>query len=423
MAFRCSMFSCRSFNFLACRRLAVIAICISTTVACRAAPPPTATLPASATAPADPPSADYQGYGAQTRGAMSSPDGWTTYHVRSLADRGAGTLRDGLAQGKRHVVFDVAGVINLERGLYINESYLTIDGASAPPPGVTIRRLPGVTFGIEPPKRRAISDIVIHHLRFDRGGKPLPGPHEGDVLSIDGEAGEVSNVIFDHLSVHQADDGVFDIRSNVHEVTVSWCLMTDTLVCTAISGNPRLPRRNISFHHNVWANNTERLPLIRANVQCFDMVNNIIYQWETAERGMGATRIAIDEGATPSSVNIVNNCYYPGPGRGDRAIVYGQHPGPEDDDGPSDRVAQGAIWQSRRMGLVYVAGNILPAANRDHWSTTAQPHFPPPWARVTAWPADELADRILPHVGTNHRTAAEQALIQTMRAHLATLTK
>ena len=80
----------------------------------------------------------YEGFGAKTKGAASSPAGSTDFHVTSLADSGKGTLRDGLSAGGRRIVFDVAGTITLASTLEVRYPYVTIDGATAPKPGITI---------------------------------------------------------------------------------------------------------------------------------------------------------------------------------------------------------------------------------------------------------------------------------------------
>ena len=51
-------------------------------------------------------SANYEGFGSITNGALDAPGGYTTYHVTSLANSGAGTLRDAVSQDARYIVFD-----------------------------------------------------------------------------------------------------------------------------------------------------------------------------------------------------------------------------------------------------------------------------------------------------------------------------
>lgn len=363
-----------------------------------------------------------EGFGALTAGAASAPDGFTTYTVTSLDDDGPGTLRDALAAGRRKIVFDVAGDIHLSRGLWIRDSYLTVAGETAPSPGITIRRAPNAGFGISArPRYGPAHDIIIRHLRFVRDDDAPRADGDGDICGIDGSDEELYNVIYDHITAYHADDGVFDVRGHVHDVTVSWCLIADTLTATAIVGsNGPATASKLSFHHNVWARNTERLPRVRTNVQTLDLINNVMYQWDVAENGFGATAIVDAPGVPDCAANIINNHYLPGPGKPDRAIVYGQgpRPGPSDDGGPSQRVPQSTLWTNSRMGPLYVAGNIIPRENYDHWSTIPEPLPIPAAAAVTIDDADGLHERVIPRVGCKFRTDADQRLLDEVRTAL-----
>ncbi len=172
--------------------------------------------------------APYEGYGAVTQGALSSPTGYTTYRVTSLANSGPGTLRDAVSQGSRLVVFDVGGVIRLTSDLNIFASYLTIDGSTAPAPGITIEQ-PGavdtVIYGRS--GGRTVHDVIIRHLRMD-GLSPGVATGEGDLWGMDGEDGDVYNVILDHITAVATKDGAFDIYGRVYNVTISWNFIKDS---------------------------------------------------------------------------------------------------------------------------------------------------------------------------------------------------
>jgi len=65
--------------------------------------------------------------------------GGRVFVVTSLADSGPGTFREACeAGGPRTIVFNVAGIIKLERPLDILAPYLTIAGQTAPGDGVCI---------------------------------------------------------------------------------------------------------------------------------------------------------------------------------------------------------------------------------------------------------------------------------------------
>ncbi|MEJ2286736.1 MAG: hypothetical protein P8X85_24445, partial [Desulfobacterales bacterium] len=188
-----------------------------------------------------------------TEGAKSSPTGYTTYRVTSLADSGSGSLRDALSQGKRYVVFDVAGTIRLNSTLNVPYSYITIDGASAPSPGITILQPGNSRTSIEAKSSiGAAHDIIIHHLRMD--GDATSHSNDGDIWGLDGESAPVYNIILDHITATASPDGCFDVWENVHDVTISWNLITDTITALHLStGDESQVRQRFSIHHNVFA--------------------------------------------------------------------------------------------------------------------------------------------------------------------------
>src|SRR6476659_10998443 len=76
-----------------------------------------------------------QGFGAGTPGGSGKP----VVHVVNLADSGAGSLRDAVSAGNRYVVFDVAGDIPLVSDVFVRGAFVTVDGSTAPAPGITLR--------------------------------------------------------------------------------------------------------------------------------------------------------------------------------------------------------------------------------------------------------------------------------------------
>jgi hypothetical protein len=72
------------------------------------------------------------------------------------------------------------------------------------------------------------------------------------------------------------------------------------------------------------------------------------------------------------------------------------------------------------MGKLYVAGNVLPPENLDHYSTIAFALPVPTIAQVTTWSANELKSRMLPSVGTRYRTSTEQAILNELAARMPT---
>jgi hypothetical protein len=87
-------------------------------------------------APAVAAGAGYEGFGESARGGQ----GGVRVTVTSLADSGPGTLRDAVdGPGPRRIVFAVAGTIEARRRVVVQgKTGVTIDGASAPAPGITL---------------------------------------------------------------------------------------------------------------------------------------------------------------------------------------------------------------------------------------------------------------------------------------------
>jgi hypothetical protein len=152
-------------------------------------------LPALLNAAPDAPRAAFpgaQGWAAPTPGGR----GGQILKVTTLAPRGPGSLLAALeTKGARVVVFEVGGVIDLDREtIRIREPFLTIAGQTAPSPGITLIR-----GGID----ILTHDVVIQHLRVRPGTAGLP-PFGGDFDAISTVGAR--DVIVDHCSLTWATD-------------------------------------------------------------------------------------------------------------------------------------------------------------------------------------------------------------------------
>ena len=117
--------------------------------------------------------------------------------VTTLAGSGPGSFREAVeAEGPRIVVFEVGGVVDLEKtGIRIRNPFLTIAGQTAPSPGVTFIK---GDFSV------STHDVVIRHIRIRSGdaGAARKSGWEVDGLSTTG----ASNVIIDHCTFTWATD-------------------------------------------------------------------------------------------------------------------------------------------------------------------------------------------------------------------------
>ncbi|MGH8006048.1 MAG: hypothetical protein ACREQ3_03485, partial [Candidatus Binatia bacterium] len=100
--------------------------------------------------------ATFAGFGATTPGGS----GGTVVHVTNLKDAGLGSLRDALSQGNRHIVFDVAGVIELKSRLDVKGAHITIDGFSALLPGITLKN-----YGLRIPGKDGAHNVIVQGIR------------------------------------------------------------------------------------------------------------------------------------------------------------------------------------------------------------------------------------------------------------------
>jgi len=341
----------------------------------------------------------YEGFGVVTRGAEDAPGGYTTYHITHLTDdQSGGSLTDALSQGSRYIVFDVGGTIHLQDNHLIKHSYITIDGSTAPYPGITIdtrlKDANGVVissyeFSIE--SRSSVGpvhDVIINNLRILGPG----AAHSKDILAIDGTAEPVSNIIIDNCTADAAGDGIFEIYGDVSDVTVSWNLITGTVVTSHISG-ATTKRERISVHHNVYAKNNERQIKIVNQNEMIDFVNNVVYGWSWIESGGKGLHIGNNTYVSNDdypTLNVENNYY--------KYLVM-QHSNPG-----------WGLYRENPTGKIYFNGNIFPEEEDDNYSTSAR-HVIPAYAEVTTYDASTLGDTVVPYAGTHYPTQEEQDLL------------
>jgi hypothetical protein len=287
--------------------------------------PPPSTPPPSTPPPSTPePSSAYEGFGAVTRGGEGKP----IYRVTNLNDSGPGSLRDALSQGNRYVVFDVGGTIKLTTseflgnwyyaGLWVKGPNVTIDGTTAPAPGITIASssLPNVgNSGVEglaiDNYLTGAHDVIVKGIRFR------------NITSSSASCLGISsyNVMIDRVSTYMCGKNAIDIYGDslnpVHDVTVQWSIVGPNNPSHNIAVDINRNEWNISFHHNLIIGLTGRMPKISRDQRPIsaitaDLRNNVIWDWN------GARATTILEGA---NVNVVNNLYYTPPETG--AIQWG----------------------------------------------------------------------------------------------------
>lgn len=148
-------------------------------------------------------------------------------HVTTLSPDGPGSLTDAISQGNRHVLFDVGGIIDLrstsvERPDYeilLTNSNITIDGSTAPSPGISIV---GARILI-----RNASNVTIKHITMAQGDDTVGVSNRGqrDTLTI--QASE--DVLIQNVSLFWSQDELADIWAGSRRVTFDRVLFAEPL--------------------------------------------------------------------------------------------------------------------------------------------------------------------------------------------------
>lgn len=239
-----------------------------------------------------------EGPGAETVGGR----GGRVIEVTNLNSSGPGSLREAAeASGPRIVVFKVAGVIDLDLDrIQITDPYITIAGQTAPEGGITIK---GESLGV------LTHDVVIRFIKIRTGGDIPHDVEDLDSMAMSG--GSVYNAIVDHVSMSWANDEIAQIWSSSvdtapHDITYSWNIIAEGIAGHStgfIAGSYDNTKdfKDVALHHNLFANTSHRLPLIK--IASAKMINNLVYNWRHYATG-------IKGGA---HMDIIANKYKPGP--------------------------------------------------------------------------------------------------------------
>jgi pectate lyase len=250
-----------------------------------------------------PNNASYVGFGSKTQGANSCSSAMEAYEVTSLSGgTGVGTLRDAVSQDCRYITFGVAGEIDLGR-LQISKSFLTIDGSSAPSPGISLVNVE--RLALEASGGVAVHDVIVNNIRATGLGGAV---ETNDLWELDGSSGApIYNIILDHLTMSSSGDGNVDIYGDVFDITLSNSLIMDSVEGHHFSDINGL-RERLTIFGNVYGRVNERQPRIRYNTRQLDYVGNVIYGWGWQEGG--AAGMHIDVGSGTPSVNVEKNVYH-----------------------------------------------------------------------------------------------------------------
>ena len=241
-----------------------------------------------------------EGAGANTSGGR----GGDVYYVTNLNDTGTGSLRTGIssATGARTIVFKVSGNIALNSTLTINKPNITVAGQTAPGDGICIQ---DESFNI------AANNVIVRHLRTRLGTNNLA---EADGMWINSG----TNIIVDHLSASWSVDETLSATTDVANLTVQNCFITESLQNSIhvkgahgyggiISG---ASTTTYTYLRNLYAHHDSRNPRLGSDSQTgvlrLDFRNNVIYDWGFRAGYSGATN-------ETTEMNYVGNYLIAGP--------------------------------------------------------------------------------------------------------------
>jgi hypothetical protein len=170
-----------------------------------------------------------EGFGADAKGGAGGPVLLVTRLDDDPQHATEGSLRWALNQkGPRIVRFGVGGDVMLRDHIVVKEPFLTIDGSTAPEPGVCIRN-GSLEF-------KNTHDIIVRHLRIRLGDETVlrknreaglsrpKGSHGLDCVSLD----DSERILFDHCSLSWSCDEIFGIV-RCRDVTIQWCILSEPL--------------------------------------------------------------------------------------------------------------------------------------------------------------------------------------------------
>ena len=264
------------------------------------------------TAPAFP---GAEGHGRYVTGGR----GGEVRHVTNLNDKGEGSLRAAVnGNNKKIVVFDISGIIAMESDLVIGAN-TTIEGQTAPAPGITVRYR----------TVRPSDNNIIRFLRIRRG-------EEKDVN--DGADAtwqrQKDGIVLDHCSFSWSIDEIASFYDNQH-FTMQWCTLGEALANPGHSKGEHSyggiwGGKGASFHHNFLCHMQNRVPRFcgarfywdkddtekyanSIQAEIVDFRNCVMYNWGGGNGCYGGTG--------GGNINIVNNYYKAGPATNNKTRV------------------------------------------------------------------------------------------------------
>jgi hypothetical protein len=345
------------------------------------------------------------GFGSDTvagSGRQSNPPNTTICRVTNLNDSGTGSLRSCVeASMPRTCIFEISGVIPTATNLQIISPYISIEGETAPSPGITIRggQLQALTH-----------DVLIRHLHSRAGDDPVPqapNPQSRACLTVAGDKGPTYNVVVSHMSLSWSIDTCLNTwYAGLQNITFSDNIVSEPLYDSLHPLGPQSTgiivaegAQRLSYLRNLVAHAFSRVPYSKPGVSV-EFVNNLVYHQGYGRGGhpngpwLQGDLSDYDHTGESSYWNIIGNSYRPGPGTFLSQAFWSQ-----------------ASPDNLKGGLLYVHDNRDPfrtTDGEDDWLVvggalqasgirTNSPAFP--LSNVAALPALQGAAYVIAHSG------------------------
>lgn len=250
------------------------------------------------------------GFGMDTPGGL----GGEVLKVTSLEAKGKGSLRWALEQeGRRVVVFEVGGVIDLEgENLVVHQPYLTLAGETAPEPGITLIR-GGLSIRTH--------DVRVSHLRVRPGDDDQPARSGWDTDAISASGPKARDIHIDHCSVSWAVDENMSSsgsRTQGPDFTSGRVTFSNSIIAEALDYATHRKGKHskgllvhdyvqqVAVIGNLFAHNDRRNPYFKAHATGV-VVNNLMYnlgnaavqlgyiadEWKGSDMEPGNPRVAV----------------------------------------------------------------------------------------------------------------------------------
>jgi hypothetical protein len=306
--------------------------------------------------------------------------------VTNTNSSGSGSLANCIGSN-RTIKFTTSGTI-VGRFDLTNVTYLTIDGTTAPPPGITIdndNNGDGISFDGPGTHHDILKGVRVVNAGND-GINVVSGAHDiliTNVASYDNRDGNI--------------DVAGDNSNDSYNVTVQYSILGRGK--PVWSGSMLITGKSVSVHHNLFSPSTangvgERNPFVHANYSPVgapnaDIRNNLVWKWGRNDGSGSGYGTAVAFNAT---ANVANNYYY--------SIA-----------SADSAVNRDTGYGEGRTGKIFAIGN-LSGNGIDANSENNVAEYPIlQWAKVTTQSACAAARAVLEKAGTKYRDTVEQGLI------------